>query len=117
MSNHIHAMLSTRENELSGVVRDFKGFTSKAIVKAIHDENESRREWMLQRFVANATRTARNENYKVWTHDNHPLQMQPHFIMQRVNYIHQALCVPAGWMNRATISKAPHATTKMSRAC
>jgi len=43
--------------------------------------------------------------------------MQPHFIMQRVNYIHQALCVPAGWMNRATISKAPHATTKMSRAC
>jgi len=84
MSNHIHAILSTPENELSGVVRDFKGFTSKAIVKAIHDENESRREWMLQRFVASATRTARNENYKVWTHDNHPLQMRPHFIMQRV---------------------------------
>jgi len=98
MSNHILAILSTPENELSGVVRDFKSFTSKAIVKAIHDENESRREWMLQRFVVNATRTARNESYKVWTHDNHPLQMQPHFIMQRVNYIHQNP-VRAGWVD------------------
>ena len=98
MSNHILAILSTPENELSGVVRDFKSFTSKAIVKAIHDENESRREWMLQRLVANATRAARNESYKVWTHDNHPLQMQPHFIMQRVNYIHQNP-VRAGWVD------------------
>jgi len=98
MSNHILAILSTPENELSGVVRDFKSFTSKAIVKAIHDENESRREWMLQRLVANATRAARNESYKVWTHDNHPLQMQPHFIMQRVNYIHQNP-VLAGWVD------------------
>jgi|JI6StandDraft_1071083.scaffolds.fasta_scaffold97841_2 putative transposase len=99
MSNHVHAILSTPETALSDVVRDFKGFTSKAIVKTIHDENESRREWMLQRFVANATTTARNENYKVWTHDNHPLQMQPHFIMQRVNYIHQNP-VRAGWVDQ-----------------
>jgi len=34
----------------------------------------------------------------VWTHDNHPLQMQPHFIMQRVNYIHQNP-VRAGWVD------------------
>lgn len=99
MSNHVHAILSTPENELSDVVRDFKGFTSKAIVKAVHEEKESRREWLLQRFVANATRTARNDQYKVWTHDNHPIQMQPHFIMQRVNYIHQNP-VRAGWVDR-----------------
>jgi len=43
MSNHVHAILSTPENELSDVVRDFKDFTSKTIAKAIHDENESRR--------------------------------------------------------------------------
>lgn len=99
MSNHVHAILSTPETELSDVVRDFKGFTSKAIVKAIQDENESRREWMLQRFVVNATTTARNENYKVWTHDNHPLGMRLHFVMQRVIYIHQNP-VRAGWVDQ-----------------
>lgn len=98
MSNHVHTILSTPENELSDVVRDFKSFTSKAIVKAIHEENESRREWMLQRFIVHAARTARNDTYKVWTHDNHPLQMQPQFIMERVNYIHQNP-VRAGWVD------------------
>jgi len=40
MSNHILAILSTPENELSGVVRDFKGFTSKAIVSHPRRERE-----------------------------------------------------------------------------
>ena len=99
MSNHVHAILSTPEGKLSDVIRDLKGHTSKAIVAAVESENESRREWMIARFVANAVVThARNTNYQVWTHDNHPLQMQSHTIKQRADYIHQNP-VRAGWVD------------------
>ena len=37
-------------NNLSDILRDFKKFTSKQIVKAIQQEPESRREWMLDKF-------------------------------------------------------------------
>lgn len=99
MSNHVHAILSTPGTELSDVIRDFKGHTSKAIVKAVQQENESRREWMLARFTMNAIATARNDKFKVWTHDNHPLQLQSYTIKQRVEYIHQNP-VRAGWVDQ-----------------
>ncbi|MBK7620667.1 MAG: transposase [Flavobacteriales bacterium] len=99
MSNHVHAILSTPETELSDVIRDFKGHTSKAIVKAVQQENESRREWMLARFIVNAISTARNDQFKVWTHDNHPLQLQSFTIKQRADYIHQNP-VRAGWVDQ-----------------
>ncbi|HNR55913.1 MAG TPA: transposase [Flavobacteriales bacterium] len=99
MSNHVHAILSTPEADLSDVIRDLKGHTSKAIVKAVQQENESRREWMLARFVVNAISTARNDQFKVWTHENHPLQLQSFTIRQRVEYIHQNP-VRAGWVDQ-----------------
>lgn len=51
MSSHIHLIATTNSNfTLSEVIRDFKKFTSKAIVKQINEEPESRREWMLKYF-------------------------------------------------------------------
>ena len=101
MSNHMHAILSTPEGNLSDVIRDLKGHTSKAIVAAVQRENESRREWMLACFVTNAITTARNDHYQVWTHDKHPLQLQSHTIKQRADYIHQNP-VRAGWVDDPT---------------
>lgn len=48
MSNHIHLIISAEENSLSDILRDFKKFTSRKVIKAI-EENllESRRNWML----------------------------------------------------------------------
>ena len=88
MSNHLHAILSTPETNLSDVIRDLKGHTSKAIYTALQSETESRREWMNARFIVNAMTTARNDNFKVWKHDNHPLQLQSFTIEQKVEYIH-----------------------------
>jgi putative transposase len=46
MSNHLHLILSSKENDLSGLLRDFKNFTSKEIIRAIKDNpGESRKEW------------------------------------------------------------------------
>ena len=88
MSNHLHAILSTPETNLSDVIRDLKGHTSKAIYTALQSETESRREWMNARFIVNAMTTARNDNFKVWKHDNHPLQLKSFTIEQKVEYIH-----------------------------
>ena len=56
MTNHVHLLVRSVANDLSGVVRDLKKFTSKAIIKAINDNRESRREWMLRLFSHAAKR-------------------------------------------------------------
>src|SRR6476469_5986451 len=45
MSNHLHAIVSSDKEPLSGIIRDFKKFTAKRIIEAIQNINESRREW------------------------------------------------------------------------
>ena len=45
MTNHMHTIMQSREGDLSGLVRDFKKFTSKAILKEVNEnKQESRRE-------------------------------------------------------------------------
>ena len=39
------------KNTLSDILKDFKKFTSKAIVKQIEEEPESHREWLLELFA------------------------------------------------------------------
>ena len=89
MTNHIH-MLSRSSNEnLSDVLRDFKRYTSRHLIKSILSEPESRREWMLKLFSHAASTHSRNDNYQVWTHENHPEEIySPQFTFQRINYIH-----------------------------
>jgi len=43
MSNHVHLISRAKEGyELSNILRDFKKFTSKQIIKSIQEEGESR---------------------------------------------------------------------------
>lgn len=49
MSNHCHLIISSTNNNLSEIIRDFKKYTSKAIFKAIEENSrESRKEWLLR---------------------------------------------------------------------
>lgn len=51
MSNHLHLIAQADENNhLSDILRDLKKYTSKQIIKAIIENPESRRDWMLDRF-------------------------------------------------------------------
>lgn len=48
MTNHIHLIISSDQEELSNIIRDFKKFTASRIFKAIEtNEKESRKRWML----------------------------------------------------------------------
>ncbi len=91
MSNHVHLILRAEPPaRISDIIRDFKKFTSKAIVEAIKSIGESRREWLLHKFAHHAHSTGRAEHFKVWTDDNHAVIMENKtMILQRLNYIHQ----------------------------
>ena len=98
MSNHIHVIWTARENNLSDIIRDFKTYTSKAISASVQDEPESRKDWLLHMFRFYATRTNANDNYKVWTGNNHPEEIySDSFLRTKLNYIHENP-VRAGWV-------------------
>ena len=90
MSNHEHCIVSA-ENNLSDIVRDFKKFTSKEILKAIGDYmQESRKEWLLMIFKYRAKFNKRVEKFQFWTHENHAVELTSNeMIESRVNDIHQ----------------------------
>ncbi|WP_319800035.1 transposase [Flavobacterium sp. N1718] len=61
MSSHIHILCKAAgEQPLSEVIRDFKTFTSKMILKNVIDRSESRREWMLELFQKACAHLKRN---------------------------------------------------------
>ncbi len=90
MSNHIHLVISSKENNLSEILRDFKKYTSKQIINTIINNSlESRREWMLQIFEKAGRENSRNTNYQFWRQDNHPKELySAKFTTQKLDYIH-----------------------------
>jgi hypothetical protein len=74
---------------LSNILRDFKTFTSKNIIKQIKDEPESRREWMLKYFSGACKHFKKEQKYKVWQDGNHAKEIFSHeFLFEKLNYIH-----------------------------
>jgi len=90
MSNHIHLVARVEVNNgMSAVLRDFKKFTSKSILKTIVNIPESRREWFLDKFAFEAKRTRRAENYKFWKDSNHAVYLNDGIdVWGKINYIH-----------------------------
>ena len=90
MSNHLHLIASAKEDaSLSDVLRDFKKFTNKAIISAIQQEPESRRNWILDRFAFAGAQDAKVKNYKFWRDGNEAKEMHTNvFLEQKLDYIH-----------------------------
>jgi REP element-mobilizing transposase RayT len=90
MSNHLHLIASAKNADLSDILRDFKKFTSKEIIRAIpNNKQESRKDWMLKIFGTEGQENSRNKNYQFWRQDNRPMELYSgQFIWQKLNYIH-----------------------------
>ena len=74
---------------LPEIMRDFKKFTSKEVIRNIEEEPESRREWMLKFFEDACYRLKRDQRYKVWQDGYHAEHLfSQKFILQKLNYIH-----------------------------
>ena len=92
MSNHIHAIVgSTGENKVSDIWRDFKKFTSKEIIDTLKkDPQESRQEWMLNRFEYAGKNDKKIKDHKFWQDGNDAQEIYLNdFFNQKLNYIHQ----------------------------
>jgi REP element-mobilizing transposase RayT len=90
MSSHIHLIArATGKITLSEILRDFKKFTSKAIIKQIINEPESRREWMLKFFKQAGDNLKAIKDYKLWQAGNHAEEISSNkFFDEKLDYIH-----------------------------
>ncbi len=90
MSNHVHVIMQSSQGDLSGLVRDFKKYTSKQILKAISkNKYKSRRQWLEIIFKYHTKLYERAREVQFWTYENHAVEMNTTDKMQsRLNYIH-----------------------------
>ena len=91
MSNHVHLIIRARDGfRISDIIRDLNRHTANTIIKAIQQEPESRREWLLAGMAAAAERIKRNEHFKFWRDDNHAVWLESNkFIQQKLSYVHE----------------------------
>jgi len=90
MSNHMHMIASTTEgNNLSDILRDFKKFTSKDLIRTIKEIPESRRDWLLNLFWYAGKNDKKIKYYKVWQEGNDAKEIHStDFLNQKMEYIH-----------------------------
>ncbi len=84
MTNHVHLIARSAEgNNLSDILRDFKKFTSKAVLKAIaENDRESRKEWLLTYFKT-------EKGNRFWRADNKPIELWSNKVIdQKLSYLH-----------------------------
>lgn len=88
MSNHIHLLARSLNSDLSGFIRDYKSFTSKAFSECLEYKNESRRDWLKLVFEYHG-KYKNKQTLQVWTHENHAEHIfSQKFIEQKIEYIH-----------------------------
>jgi putative transposase len=90
MPNHVHLLFRSIENDPSGLIRDFKGYTSRKLLQAIKDNpRESRKEYLLKLFEGAGAKTSNVQKYQLWQQNNKPIEVYSTWVLeQKVNYIH-----------------------------
>ena len=90
MHSHVHLIFRSSHGDPSGLIRDFKGFTSRKIVKLVEENSEeSRKEWMLWMFERAATKNSNVTKRQFWQQNNHPIEIWSLKVFeQKLNYIH-----------------------------
>lgn len=99
MTNHVHVIMQSKNGDLSGLVRNFKKFTSKRILKEVHaNKQESRKECLPAEvsskaglemvFEYHAKYNKRVKSIQLWTHENHAVELSSNDIIDsRVDYL------------------------------
>lgn len=89
MSNHIHLICAAKNGRVGAIIRDFKSFTAKEIIRLIQEiPCESRKEWLLYMFRYFAKGSSPKCEFQFWQHKNHPISLESNeFIRQRTKYI------------------------------
>jgi putative transposase len=76
MPSHVHLIFRSALGDTSGLIRDFKGFTSRKIMKTIEENpQESRREWMLLMFDRAGKKNSNVKLRQFWQQNNKPIEI------------------------------------------
>lgn len=90
MTNHVHMIISSKQDEIQNIMRDMKSYTSGRLKKSITENpQESRKEWMMQMMVKAGTDNKNNKEFQFWQQHNHPIILDTNFLIdQKLDYIH-----------------------------
>ena len=89
MPSHIHLIVSSEKEDLSGIIRDFKKFSNRKIINLLSEINESRKEWLLNAFAKAGSKLKRIRSFKIWQDGSHPVLLEDNkMIDQRLRYLH-----------------------------
>ena len=90
MPSHVHLIFRSSLGDPSGLMRDFKGFTSRKMLTIIEDNpQESRKEWMLWMFERAGKKNSNVKNRQFWQQNNQPIEIWSLKVFeQKLNYIH-----------------------------
>ena len=90
MPSHIHIVARQEEGKLDTLLRDFKSYTAKKIIKLIIEEpGESRKDWLLHMFKYYGRFRKQNSEYMFWQKTSHPTELSyPSIIDQKMEYIY-----------------------------
>ena len=90
MPSHVHLVFKSTIQKPEELLRDFKTFTSKEIVKLIAENiQESRREKMLNAFAKAGKLKSNVTHNQFWQQHNQPIELWTNEVIdQKINYIH-----------------------------
>ena len=90
MPSHVHLIFRSAEADPSGLIRDFKGFTSRKMLKTIEENiQESRKELLLWMFEKAGKKNSNVKNQQFWQQNNKPIELWSLKVFeQKLNYIH-----------------------------
>lgn len=91
MPSHLHLIISSEENELSDIMRDFKSYTSRELKEKIRSHpQESRKEWMTWMMERAGRRNSNNKDWQLWMQHNQPIELDTNYKLdQKMNYLHE----------------------------
>jgi REP element-mobilizing transposase RayT len=100
MPSHVHMLVYSENQNLSGILQSLKSYSAKKIMSAIRDSSqESRRELFLHQFRYFGSKK-KNSQLQFWKHDNHAFYLYSNeMIQQKLDYIHFNP-VEAGFVNK-----------------
>jgi putative transposase len=90
MPSHVHLIFKSNTQKPEALLRDFKSFTSKELIKLVTENiQESRREWLLNSFKKAAQINSNNSGNQFWQQHNQPIELwSVEVIQQKIDYIH-----------------------------
>ena len=90
MPSHVHLVFRSGNDHPSGLLRDFKGFTAKKMIKAIQENRqESKKEWLLWMMERAGKKNSNVSKRQFWQQHNKPIELWNNKVVkQKIDYIH-----------------------------